>query len=185
MGYRLTRIYTRTGDKGTTMLGDGSRVDKHAKRIETLGTIDELNSLIGIVLTQVETLEKLKQVLTHVQHVLFDLGGELSIPTHTILDENDVINLEKCLDEFNQHLPALTEFILPSGNLAVSFCHQARTVCRRAERCLVALAQEETLNPFSLAYINRLSDLLFVFARVIAQQQNCPEVYWQKRPRAF
>lgn len=178
MGHRLSKIYTRTGDKGDTGLGDGTRVDKDDIRIEAFGTTDELNSIIGMVLAY-EIPENIHSCLTRVQHHLFDLGGELCIPGHTALDENYISYLENTLDEFNSDLPSLKEFILPAGGKATSTCHLARTVCRRAERRVVTLAKDETVSPFSIQYLNRLSDLLFVIARVLARAENGSEVLWQ------
>lgn len=178
MGNRLSKIYTRTGDKGDTGLGDGSRVDKDHIRVETFGTVDELNSIIGMILAH-DIPESITQCLNKVQHHLFDLGGELCIPGHTALDETYITYLESTLDHFNNDLPNLKEFILPSGGHATSACHLARTVCRRAERRVVTLAKKENISPFSIQYLNRLSDLLFVIARVLARNENGSEVLWQ------
>ena len=178
MGHRLSKIYTRTGDKGDTGLGDGTRVDKDDDRIEAFGTTDELNSVIGMVLAH-EIPENVRTCLNKVQHHLFDLGGELCIPGHTALSDNYISYLEKTLDEFNADLPNLKEFILPAGGKATSTCHLARTVCRRAERRVVTLAKEETVSPLSIQYLNRLSDFLFVIARVLARHENGSEVLWQ------
>ncbi len=178
MGNRLTKIYTRTGDAGTTGLGDGTRVDKDSLRVEAYGTTDELNSVIGMVLA-VEIPQAVRDVLTEIQHHLFDLGGELCIPGHVSLGEQHVSWLERTLDRFNDELPALKDFILPGGGAAAASCHLARTVCRRAERCVITLGREETLPPQSIAYLNRLSDLLFVLARVLARHEGGSEVLWQ------
>jgi len=178
MGNRLSKIYTRTGDKGDTGLGDGSRVDKDHIRVEAFGTADELNSIIGMILAH-DIPEKIKNCLNKVQHHLFDLGGELCIPGHIALDKTYISYLEETLDKLNEDLPNLKEFILPSGGHATSACHLARTVCRRAERRLVTLAKNETVSPFSISYLNRLSDLLFVIARVLARHENGSEVLWQ------
>ena len=178
MGNRLSKIYTRTGDKGDTGLGDGSRVDKDHIRVEAFGTVDELNSIIGMVLAH-NIPENISECLNKVQHHLFDLGGELCIPGHTALDESYITCLENTLDDFNADLPNLKEFILPSGGHATSACHLARTVCRRAERRVVTLEKNETISPFSISYLNRLSDLLFVIARVLARNENGSEVLWQ------
>lgn len=178
MGHRLSKIYTRTGDKGDTGLGDGSRVDKDHIRVEAFGTVDELNSIIGMILAH-DIAEKIKNCLNKVQHHLFDLGGELCIPGHNALDETYITYLETTLDNFNEDLPMLKEFILPAGGKATSTCHLARTVCRRAERRVVTLAKDETISPFSISYLNRLSDLLFVIARVLARNENGKEVLWQ------
>ena len=178
MGHRLSKIYTRTGDKGNTGLGDGSRVDKDHIRVEAFGTVDELNSVIGMILAH-NIPETIKNCLNKVQHHLFDLGGELCIPGHTALDETYISYLEETLDKLNEDLPNLKEFILPSGGHATSACHLARTVCRRAERRVVTLAKDENVSPFSISYLNRLSDLLFVIARVLARHENGSEVLWQ------
>lgn len=178
MGNRLSKIYTRTGDKGSTGLGDGSRVEKDHIRIEAIGTVDELNSIIGMVLANNIPID-ITDCFNKIQHHLFDLGGELCIPSHVALDESYIDYLEKTLDGFNADLPMLKEFILPSGGHATSACHLARTVCRRAERRIVSLAKDETLSPFSIQYLNRLSDLLFVIARVLARHENGSEVLWK------
>ena len=179
MGHRLTKIYTRTGDAGTTGLGDGSRVSKNSLRIEAIGAVDELNSAIGVLLA--ETLaETVRRCLLDVQHDLFDLGGELSIPGYTSIGDSHVTRLEGVLDRFNANLPALKEFILPGGSRAAALCHVARTVCRRAERRVVALAAAEPLSPPMQRYLNRLSDLLFVLCRVLNRDAGVTDVYWQK-----
>lgn len=178
MGHRLSKIYTRTGDKGDTGLGDGSRVDKDHIRVEAFGTVDELNSIIGMILA-LDIAEEISTCLNKVQHHLFDLGGELCMPGHIALDEKYITYLETTLDSFNENLPMLKEFILPAGGKATSTCHLARTVCRRAERRVVTLAKDETVSPFSISYLNRLSDLLFVTARVLARNENGSEVLWQ------
>lgn len=178
MGNRLSKIYTRTGDKGDTGLGDGSRVDKDHIRVEAFGTVDELNSIIGMILAH-KIPNEITFCLNKVQHHLFDLGGELCIPGHNALDDSYISYLERTLDGFNENLPNLKEFILPSGGHATSACHLARTVCRRAERRVVTLAKGETISPLSLRYLNRLSDLLFVIARVLARHENGSEVLWQ------
>ena len=177
MGHRLSKIYTRTGDKGTTGLGDGSRVDKDHLRIEAFGTVDELNSHIGVIVAY-QLPDNVKTCLSDVQHDLFDLGGELSVPGYQTISAEYVSRLETILDQFNAELPALKEFILPAGGLATSHCHVARTVCRRAERRIYSLNKIEAVNPDALAYINRLSDLLFVIARVCARFENGQEVLW-------
>jgi len=178
MGNRLSKIYTRTGDKGDTGLGDGSRTDKDHIRVEAYGTTDELNSVIGMILAH-DIPEDIKKCLNKIQHHLFDLGGELCVPGHTALNDSYITYLENTLDGFNSDLPYLKEFILPSGGHATSACHLARTVCRRAERRVVTLAKDETISPFSISYLNRLSDLLFVIARVLARHENGGEVLWQ------
>lgn len=178
MGNRLSKIYTRTGDKGDTGLGDGSRVDKDHIRVEAFGTVDEVNSIIGMILAY-QIPNEITDCLNKVQHHLFDLGGELCIPGHIALNETYITYLETTLDSFNEDLPMLKEFILPSGGKATSTCHLARTVCRRAERRVVTLVKDETLSPFSIQYLNRLSDLLFVIARVLARHENGGEVLWK------
>ena len=177
MGNRLSKIYTRTGDKGTTGLGDGSRVDKDHLRVETYGTVDELNSFVGLVLT-CEIDESIRACLTRTQHELFDLGGELCMPGYTLVPEICVDQLENDLDRFNADLPPLKDFILPGGSEAAARCHVARTVCRRAERLMVSLGKVEKINVVSLRYLNRLSDLLFVIARVLARANGGQEVIW-------
>ncbi len=178
MANRLTRIYTRTGDDGTTSLGDGSRSTKESTRIEAIGTVDELNSCIGVLLT--ENLEpEMRDNLENIQHDLFDLGGDLSIPGRVSMSKTQVTNLEDKLDQYNSTIPALKEFILPSGTRAAALCHVARTVCRRAERCVVRLSRTETVAPFIIQYLNRLSDLLFVLCRILNHQQGVGDVLWQ------
>ena len=179
MANRLTKIYTRTGDKGKTGLADGSRVDKFNARIESLGNIDELNSIIGIILIEKLPADK-KTILEKIQHDLFDIGGELSIPNHMVIDEVKINFLENSLDEMNNDLPSLKEFILPGGCKASSFCHLARTVCRRVERNLFKLTQTEKVNESSLKYINRLSDFLFVLARFLNKTNEFSDVFWKK-----
>lgn len=178
MGHRLSKIYTRTGDDGETGLGDGSRVSKDEFRIEAIGTIDELNSLMGVMLSG-EMPDEARTELTEIQHQLFDLGGELSIPGHNIIKAADVERLEQQLDALNAGLPMLKEFILPGGCAAAAYCHLARSVCRRAERRLVTLANTEAINPAAIQYINRLSDYLFVLARHLNRSVQVPDVLWQ------
>ena len=178
MGNRLSKIYTRTGDKGTTGLGDGSRVEKDDCRVEAFGTVDELNSAIGTVLACAIP-DVVQSCLTDIQHDLFNLGGELCIPGHTMLSAKDSTRLENRLDGFNAELPAPKEFILPAGGMATSHCHLARTICRRAERRVYTLSKQQSVNPAALMYLNRLSDLLFVIARVLARHENGQEVLWQ------
>lgn len=182
MGNRLSKIYTRTGDDGSTGLGDGSRVAKDALRVDAYGTVDELNSVIGVVLA-CELPDAVREVLIGVQHQLFDLGGELCIPGHAAINDADIDHLEQRLDAFNADLPALREFILPGGGMAAAQCHVARTVCRRAERRLVTLAREETIRPQTVHYLNRLSDLLFVVARRLARDSGHGETLWDHRRR--
>ena len=178
MANRLTRIYTRTGDEGTTGLGDGTRSTKESARIEAIGTVDELNSYIGILLT--ENLEiGVREKLENIQHDLFDLGGDLSIPGRVSMSKMQVTYLEEKVDQYNSTLPALKEFILPSGTRAAALCHVSRTVCRRAERCVVRLSRTEPVAPFIIQYLNRLSDFLFVLCRILNHQQGVGEVLWQ------
>jgi cob(I)alamin adenosyltransferase len=179
MGNRLTKIYTRTGDAGTTGLADGSRVAKDAPRIEAIGAVDELNSVIGLLLCE-EMPAGIHACLGGVQHDLFDLGGELSVPGHAIMSEAHSRRLEEALDVFNAGLPALKDFILPGGSRAASLAHVARTVCRRAERAIVALAGTDAVAPPLLQYLNRLSDLLFVLARMLNRHAGGDDIYWQQ-----
>jgi cob(I)alamin adenosyltransferase len=180
MGNRLSKIYTRTGDEGSTGLGDGSRVPKESARVEAYGTVDEVNSVIGIVLAASALPEPVRSCLTAIQHDLFDLGGELCIPGHRMMTPAHVQRLETELDEFNEALPPLKEFVLPGGGAAAAACHLARTVCRRAERRLWTLAREEAVAPDATRYVNRLSDLLFVLARVLARHESGSEVIWRR-----
>jgi cob(I)alamin adenosyltransferase len=177
MGHRLSKIYTRTGDKGVTGLGDGSRVDKDSLRVEAYGTVDELNSAVGFVLSA-DLPADVRDSLTRIQHELFDLGGELCMPGTTLIPDRYVDTLEKDLDRFNEDLPPLKDFILPGGSEAASRCHLARTVARRAERRVVSLARDEAVNDATIRYLNRLSDLLFVVARVLARRDGGSEVLW-------
>ncbi|MDQ3185067.1 MAG: cob(I)yrinic acid a,c-diamide adenosyltransferase [Pseudomonadota bacterium] len=178
MGKRLTKIYTRTGDDGTTGLGDGTRSVKESLRIEAIGTVDELNSCIGVLLA--ENFEGgVRTKLENIQHDLFDLGGDLSIPGRVSMSEAQIGRLEKELDEYNLTLTPLREFILPGGARAGALCHVARAVCRRAERCVIRLFRTETMIPFHLKYLNRLSDFLFVLGRVLNYQQDVEDVLWQ------
>lgn len=179
MANRLTRIYTRTGDDGTTGLSDGSRVAKDALRIEAIGTVDELNSSIGVLLAE-DLPDTARKCLVDVQHDLFDLGGELSLPGHPVLAEAHVARLETALDEFNASLPPLKDFILPGGSRAAALAHVARTVCRRAERRVVTLSQQETVAAPVPHYLNRLSDLLFVLARVLNRHAGGSDVLWEQ-----
>jgi cob(I)alamin adenosyltransferase len=183
LGHRLSRIYTRTGDGGETGLGDGSRVGKDHARIEALGSVDELNSHIGLLLTEPLS-DDVRARLLQVQNDLFDLGGELSIPGHTMIDEGRVRALEAALDHYNATLSPLKEFILPGGSRAAAQAHIARTVCRRAERSLVRLQREAPLEGAGLRYLNRLSDLLFVLARCLNRSAGGSDVLWQRTPPA-
>ena len=183
MGQRLTKIYTRTGDAGTTGLGNGNRVSKNSLRIHTLGEVDEVNAAIGVLLCE-ELPEDVRALLTNVQHDLFDLGGEVCIPGMEMITAKQVQHLEEELDRFNDDLEPLKDFILPGGTRAAALCHQARTICRRAERMIVALGQEEAVNDAPRQYLNRLSDLLFVLGRVLNRAGGRGDVLWQKRKNA-
>src|SRR5579863_9155485 len=180
MGNRLSKIYTRTGDDGTTGLGDGSRVPKDSARVEAYGTVDELNSALGVLLAVPDLPPAIGACLTEMQHELFDLGGELCIPGHQAIRAEHVSRLEQALDGFNENLPPLKEFILPGGGPAAAACHVARAVCRRAERRCWSLARAEPVSPDALIYLNRLSDLLFVVARVLARAAEGGEVIWRR-----
>jgi cob(I)alamin adenosyltransferase len=180
MGNRLSKIYTRTGDDGTTGLGDGTRVSKESLRVEAYGTVDEANSAIGMVLSHESVPSEIRSCLINVQHDLFDLGGELCIPGHRIITDAHVARLEQQLDRFNDDLPPLKEFILPGGGAAAAACHLARAICRRAERRCWSLARIESVTPELTRYLNRLSDLLFVLARVLARQSPDGEVVWRR-----
>ena len=182
MGNRLTKIYTRTGDDGTTGLGDGTRVAKDSARVAAYGTVDELNSAIGIVVAQ-DIPEELRELLTEVQHELFDLGGELCIPGSAAIHDADIARLERRLDAHNDALPPLKDFILPGGGAAAASCHLARTICRRAERDTVTLSHHDAVRPEAIRYLNRLSDLLFVLARVLARASGHGEVLWRHERR--
>lgn len=182
MGNRLSKIYTRTGDDGSTGLGDGTRVSKDSARVAAYGTVDEANSSIGVVLAQ-ELPESVRTDLIAIQHQLFDLGGELCIPGHAAIHDADVDRLEATLDRYNADLPALKDFILPGGGAAAAFCHVARTVTRRAEREVVTLSRHDAVRPEAVRYLNRLSDLLFVLARVLARASGHGEVLWKHERR--
>lgn len=178
MGNRLSKIYTRTGDQGTTGLGDGSRVDKDSLRVDAMGDVDELNATIGLLLS--ETLpENLVPTLTRIQHDLFNMGAEICIPNYNVLKQNSVDDLEGCIDSLNASLTPLKEFILPGGTKTAAVCHLARTVCRRAERKLIALHKKENVTEISLKYLNRLSDLLFVMCRIINKDAGIDDVLWK------
>ncbi len=180
MGNRLSKIYTRTGDDGTTGLGDGSRVAKDDLRVEAYGTVDEANSAIGVVLAFDAVPAAVRACLTDVQHDLFELGGELCIPGHSAVRDDFIVRLENQLDGFNADLPRLKEFILPGGSPAAAACHLARTIVRRAERRVYTLGTREAVRPEALRYLNRLSDLLFVVARVLARAGDGTEILWQR-----
>ncbi|MDC0948536.1 cob(I)yrinic acid a,c-diamide adenosyltransferase [Gammaproteobacteria bacterium] len=180
MGYRLSRIYTGKGDDGTTGLAGGDRIVKDAPRIVAMGSVDELNAAIGMILS--ETIDDdIRHQLTAIQHHLFDLGGELAMPGHALLASAIVTEIEASLDELNDALPPLEEFILPGGSRAASLAHVARTIARRAERDLVTLARDEALSALARQYINRLSDYLFVVSRVLNQRAGVADVSWSNR----
>lgn len=178
MGHRLTKIYTRTGDTGETGLGDGTRVPKDSLRVHALGEIDELNSVLGLLLAE-DLPGDMRAALCAIQHDLFDLGGEVCIPGRTSMGEEQVSRLEALLDEHNRKLPPLKEFILPGGTRAASLAHLARTVCRRAERALVSLSRAESVGTAARKYLNRLSDLLFVLGRALNRAGGGSDVLWQ------
>ncbi len=177
MGNRLSKIYTRTGDDGTTGLGDGTRVAKDSARVNAYGTVDEANSCIGLLLAA-DVPDDIRVLLTRVQHQLFDLGGELCIPGHAAIHDADIDALEARLDHYNDALPPLKDFILPGGGEAAARCHVARTVVRRAERDTVTLSRHDAVRPQAIRYLNRLSDLLFVLARLLARASGHGEVLW-------
>ena len=188
MGNRLSKIYTRTGDDGTTGLGDGTRVAKDSARVCAYGTVDEANSAIGLLLaapvaddsSAIDSItDDIRDLLTTVQHQMFDLGGELCIPGHAAIMEADVVALEQHLDRYNEALPPLKDFILPGGGEAAARCHLARTIVRRAEREAVTLSHHDAVRPEAIRYLNRLSDLLFVLARVLARADGQGEVLWK------
>lgn len=186
MGHRLSKIYTRTGDSGTTGLGDGSRVAKDDLRITALGDVDELNAILGVLRAQIasstlQTKSAWDKNLSLIQHWLFDLGGEVCIPNYHLLQPVSIDFLEKEIDQMNEQLPMLKEFILPSGSLACSYAHQARAVCRRAERSLIAVQQrDQNIQTTALQLLNRLSDWLFVASRMLQRESGGSEVLWQK-----
>jgi cob(I)alamin adenosyltransferase len=180
MGHRLSRIVTRTGDDGTTGLGDGSRLPKDAPRIEALGSVDELNCALGVLLATTLPDERAYAGLNEVQHDLFELGGELAIPGSTLLQVARVGWLEAQVERFNRELPPLKEFVLPGGGSAAAQAHVARAICRRAERSCWALSRTETLRSEPMHYLNRLSDLLFVLARAFARAQYGSEPLWDR-----
>lgn len=182
MGNRLSKIYTRTGDDGSTGLGNGKRIGKDSLRVNAYGTVDELNSSLGMVLA-CELPDAVRDRLVEIQHELFDLGGELCIPGMALIQASDIDRLESTLDTFNEDLPALKEFILPGGGSAAAHLHLSRTICRRAERDAVALSREEAVRPEAIRYLNRLSDLLFVLARVVARASGHGEVLWRNEHR--
>lgn len=179
MGNRLTKIYTRSGDDGTTSLATGERVSKNCLLIKAQGDLDELNANIACILA-CNVGKEIQALLIAIQHHLFNIGGELSAPQCLLTQDKDVAWLEAWIDHFNQQLTPLKEFILPGGNMAIAHCHVARTVCRRAERHLVEWSQQQSVRNELLKYINRLSDLLFVLARIIEKETNSVSSYWNK-----
>ena len=185
MGKRLSKIYTRTGDQGETGLGDGSRISKTAPRVEAMGSVDELNSIVGVVVEELlesdqPALVQISDFLRTLQHRIFDLGGELSIPGFEIISAEHVSAIETHLDEMNDRLEPLENFILPGGSRLIANCHMARSICRRTERHLATLAQDVDVNSNAKEFINRLSDYLFVLARTCARLTEVDEVLWQK-----
>ncbi|MDX9707441.1 MAG: cob(I)yrinic acid a,c-diamide adenosyltransferase [Azospira sp.] len=183
MGNRLSKIVTRTGDAGTTGLGDGSRVGKDSRRIDALGEVDELNSMLGVLLAE-ELPEAVREALLGIQNDLFDLGGELCCPGMTLVSEAQVLRLEQQVEDFNEHLPRLKEFILPGGTRPAALAHLARAVARRAERSVVALAAEAPVGDDVRRYLNRLSDLLFVLGRHLNVAAGRGDVLWVQRKNA-
>jgi cob(I)alamin adenosyltransferase len=182
MGHRLSKITTRTGDAGETGLGDGSRVPKDSLRVVALGEVDELNSALGVLLAE-ELPADVRAALTGIQHDLFDLGGELAVPGHPMMTDAQVTTLEALVAQFNAGLAPLKEFILPGGTRAAALAHLARTVCRRAERSLVALGRSEALPATGRVYLNRLSDLLFILGRALNRAGGGADVQWQRTKR--
>jgi cob(I)alamin adenosyltransferase len=179
MGNRLSKIATRTGDNGTTGLGDGSRIDKDSLRVHAMGDVDELNSHIGLLLCE-ELPAALRDELFSIQHDLFDLGGELCIPGYTLITDSHVARLDALLEKYNADLPPLKDFILPAGSRAAAIAHICRTICRRGERTIVSLGKTETINANPRQYMNRLSDLMFVLARVLNRFAGGSDVQWEK-----
>jgi cob(I)alamin adenosyltransferase len=177
MANRLSKIYTKTGDDGTTGLANGNRIDKSSIRVEVMGNLDELNSLIGVIEAS-DIPNDVSGYLLNIQHRLFDIGGEIATPGNAVTAPSCIERLEELIDSYNKDLPNLKEFVLPGGSLSASICHLARSVCRRCERSLVELSRTEYLNPESLRYINRLSDLLFVLARTLNQGKGGKEILW-------
>lgn len=186
MGNRLSKISTKTGDKGETGLGDGSRISKTSTRIQVIGEVDEVNSWVGVLAAELDNHDEHQVILSQIQHDLFDLGGELCVPGYKALAPSMLEGLEDTLVDINEALPPLKDFILPGGNKAASYCHMARTVCRRAERSIVALANEEQeegneISALAIQYLNRLSDFFFVLARSLARKEGGQEVLWKSR----
>ena len=183
MANRLSKIYTRVGDDGTTGLATGERISKDQVRIQAMGDIDELNSSLGLLIAHNPPAD-IKDLLQNIQHILFDAGGELAIPEARIISINNIKYIEKYIDYYNKNIPPLKEFILPGGTILAAFCHQSRAICRRAERHFVTfLQQEKNANTDTLGFLNRLSDLLFVLARILSRQGRAEEIYWNKDHR--
>lgn len=199
MGNRLSKLATKTGDDGTTGIGGNQRLDKDSARIEAIGTVDELNASIGMVLSHlpevkvndesadipigsgVNTTTKIVNVLSDIQHRLFDLGGELAMPGYVLVEEHHLNQLDEWLEAFNAMLPPLKEFVLPKGSIATTCSHLARTICRRAERRVITLSKTDDINLFGCIYLNRLSDLLFVFCRLLGRENQGEEEMWQSK----
>jgi cob(I)alamin adenosyltransferase len=180
MGHRLSKIYTRTGDDGTTGLADGQRLEKHDVRVDAFGTVDETNSAVGLVLAESSIDDRVRETLIRIQHELFDAGAELSLPGYRSIEQHHIDALEADLDRLNADLPPLKEFVLPGGNRAAAACHLARTICRRAERLAWLAAESHAVNRELLRYLNRLSDYLFVAARTLARRDGGQETLWRK-----
>lgn len=179
MGNRLSKLYTRTGDDGTSGLSGGARIAKNHERIYAMGTVDELNSVIGLLICKLED-ESLISLFTEIQHDLFNIGGEISMPGHAFIKAEKISGLEDKIDTFNELVEPLKEFILPGGSEAASVCHMARSITRRAERDVISLHQKEEVPETTRQYLNRLSDLLFVAARIINKQLGQDDVLWKK-----
>lgn len=176
---RISRVVTRSGDQGQTGLADGSRVSKDSARIDAIGQVDELNSVIGLVISE-GLPEKMRQELQAIQNELFNIGGELAVVKTSLITEEKLVVVEKLAEEYNQELPPLRDFILPGGTKTAALCHLARSVCRRAERAVVALGKQENISPVLYQYLNRLSDLLFIVARVANKMANESDIFWKK-----
>jgi cob(I)alamin adenosyltransferase len=179
MGNRLSKLYTRTGDDGTSGLSDGARISKNHPRMQAMGTVDELNSMIGLMICKLDD-EELEPLYVSIQHDLFNIGGEISMPGHSFIAANKIDALEQKIDSFNARVKPLKDFILPGGSEAASICHVARSIARRAERDIVSLHHNEEVSDTTLQYINRLSDLLFATARIINQTLGREDVLWKK-----
>ncbi len=179
MGNRLSKIYTKTGDDGTTGLGDGGRISKHSKRVAAMGDVDELNCNIGLLRSE-DLADEVQTFLKRIQNILFDLGGELSIPDSQLFNPSILEQLESEIDRYNQVLPPLKEFLLPSGSKGVALAHLCRSVCRRTERSLVALADQEYVRQEPRMFVNRLSDYFFVLSRIIGAEDDIKEALWER-----